>query len=422
MQQVLLRHADRGLRQIGGRGEAFAEEHHLLRRRGRRGAGEEAVGAGAIDPEVQVVVAGHDLADDAGDAGGDLGMAGDDRGIGGGGEHDGALAAPGCALDLDAGLGGGGPAGAGDADAAVVQRLEPGRAHMQHAFRFRHMQRVRLFIKAVRGDRDGGGGAGGVHAFQLEALAGQGAEHRVPPARGAADGSAFDDLRHMHRRPGRVAEQQRHGGEDRGIAGPAGEDDVRLLSERPEEGLGPRLADDLRGAVDHFRGCFPDPADGADAAGGGHRLQPGAVHVRMDDGELRGDPVLPRDPLQQRDGGGEVGRGTGGPGAADQQGHAGGAGAMHDEAEVAEGDRFRGRHAPCTQVVGPGVDRAHVAADGVRFAGEAGPQRRFGDAVAELAGGGEDAERLAGARAVVAKPGDDAHSTTPSSGRCCCAP
>src|SRR5690606_20529240 len=75
-------------------------------------------------------------------------------------------------------------------------------------------------------------------------------QHGVPSTRNAADGGAFDDLGHMDGGAEIIAAHGGDGGEDGGVAGAPGDDDVRLRFERPYDGFHAHLPDDLAGALD----------------------------------------------------------------------------------------------------------------------------------------------------------------------------
>jgi hypothetical protein len=119
----------------------------------------------------------------------------------------------------------------------------------------------------------------------------------------------------------------------------------------------------------------------------------------------------------------QVRRGACGARGAEQQRHAELARAVDDEPQVAPRHRLRRRQLAGAEVVRPHIDRAHVAADEMRRPRKSRAQRRLRDAVSELAGGRERAQRLPRREAGIEQLRDDArHSTTSSSGRCCCAP
>jgi hypothetical protein len=83
----------------------------------------------------------------------------------------------------------------------------------------------------------------------------------------------------------------------------------------------------------------------------------------------------------------------------------------------------RRRHPAGAEIVRADIDRAHVAADHVGLSRQPGLERRRRHAVAELARGTEHAQRIAaGATKSIYDTKRCAHSSTPRSGPCCCAP
>jgi len=427
VQQILLAAGEHGLHLIGRRCDTLDHDEDLARRHRRRlGPRHDAIAA--VDAEVEFVVvldgAGEHFAYVLFDRGGDVVDGGDEIGVSRAREHDAAFADRHRAFDLYRRSVRRFPARAADADAPCVDRLVFDCVEMQRPFRLLHAVRVGLLVQRVRGDGHRCGAAVRVHAFNHGGLALQRAQHGVASARGAAERGTFDDLRHVHGGAEREAQPFRDGGEDRGIAGAAGEDDVRPEIERAPEGLRPHLADKMRrifnvAIVGH--GHLADRGKPSFRPCGSNRV---LRDVGADHRELEAQPFGARDAAQKRERGVEMRPRAGAARGADQQRHVERARPTQHEAEVAPRHRFGRGDLSGAQIAGAGVDGSHVAADEVRLARQARLQRRLRNAVAELARGRQRPQR-ARARAAgefLAQPRAGAHRSIPSSGPCCCVP
>jgi hypothetical protein len=145
------------------------------------------------------------------------------------------------------------PYSSADSGAAVVDCLVASLAQVEPALRLLHGVRIRLLVKAVRGDRDRCGAALQRHALQFETVGIQRGEDGIAPPRHAADRGAFDDLRHVHGEPGRQAEHHGQRGEDGRVAGAAGDQHVNARREPTLEGAAAHLANDLAGRIDFLQ-------------------------------------------------------------------------------------------------------------------------------------------------------------------------
>jgi hypothetical protein len=145
-------------------------------------------------------VSSHKVLDHLGDLPQVLLPSRDKARIGGGAEQHRALPHAAGSLKLDVMSIGLDPFSSAHTGAAVVDRLVARLAQVEPALRFLHGVRIRLLVKAVRGDRDWCGAALQRHALQFETPGVQCGEDGIAPPWHAADRGAFDDLRHVHGR------------------------------------------------------------------------------------------------------------------------------------------------------------------------------------------------------------------------------
>jgi hypothetical protein len=167
-----------------------------------------------------------------------------------------------------------------------------------------------------------------------------------------------------------------------------------------------------------------DRAERADPSGAIGRADDLARDVGGDRREPEPQPALRGDGAHERRRRGEMRCGAGCAGRADEQRHAEPPRGLEHEGEIASGHLGRRRHLAAAEIGGSGIDRPHVGADEMRAAGDARAQRRLGDAVAELARRGEDAQLAASScgRQTGAQALERAHNAMSSRGPCCCAP
>ena len=265
-----------------------------------------------------------------------------------------------------------------------------------------------------------------VHALQGEAVLVQLSQHGVACRRAAAQRGALDDLGHVLAQGGGVAQHLGQHGKHRGVAGAPGNQHVGRLAQRTRQCFGAALAHDVAALQDVglCRACHR--ADGLQLPGPqrlhhqfgrqvtGHRGQAKAQALGLRNGPHHGHG---RVQLRPR---------PGGAGAADDQRDALRQGRCQHQLKVAV-HHGRGRcHLARAQVIGAGVDRAHVAADQVRPARQPALQGGLGNAIAQLARGSQDAQRpvlqtVALQQALAGTHGAPS-SRMPSMGACCCAP
>ena len=226
----------------------------------------------------------------------------------------------------------------------------------------------------------------------------------------------------MQRGTDREAEALRQRRVDGRVAGAARDDDIRLQIDGALEGLHAHLADDAGGAVDiRLRECA-DGADGRDLAAAHGGLHDITRHLGANIGDLEAQIVLARDFADDVHGLGKVRIAAARAGRAENEGNAVPDRTDDREAEIPLGRAPRRRELACAEIVGARIDRAHVSADQMRLAREAGAECRFGNAIAELSGGREDAQRTLLALPGVDGGGESAHISRSRMGRCCWAP
>ena len=270
--------------------------------------------------------------------------------------------------------------------------------------------------------RRGRGVAIRVHAFQREAVPVQLGQHRVTAARAATERSAFDDLGHMQAQGGRIPEHLGQGGENRAIAGAPGYQHVGLVAQRTRQRISTALAHDVAARQHLRRARLGHGPDGFQRAGAQSADGLGRRDIAGHGGEPEAQREVARDLPHQGHRGVELRSRAGRTGAADDERYAQLQRGSQHEFQVAPHHRRWSGHGARTQVVGAGIDGAHVATDEVWLARQAAPQRRQRNAVAELPGRCQHAQRpVAGPMRPKQLP-NGRHRTTPSKGACCCAP
>ena len=340
------------------------------------------------------------------------------------GEQYGAFADSGRALDFHGELPGRLPARARDAAAVRIERLVARRVDVQRAFRLVYAIRIALFVETVGGHRHRRRMTNRVHAVDDEAFAVERAEQRVAPARCGAERGAFDDLGQVHRRPQRIAQRCRDRRVHRSIAGTAGNHHLGPRIERALEGFDTHLADDVRSVIDITLGKRRYRAEGAYFLVANRALDQIARHVGGDRSETEMQACGTGDVAHHLQSLVEMRRRARGTGGSKEQRDAEVPRAAQYAGEVVARHGVAGGEIAAAEIVGPRIDRAHVSADEMRLAFQSLGEGRFGNAVAQLAGGGEHPQRPqpgAGGDCFT-QPSDRGHISTSSKGPCCCAP
>ena len=309
-----------------------------------------------------------------------------------------------------------------DARAAFVQRQISDVAQIGPSARLADLVGIGLLVERMGRDARRGRGTIRGHALELEPMVVENAENGVAPARNAAQRRAFDDLGHVHGDAGRKPEHGRDAREYAGIAGAPEHDDVHVQLQGAPERLRSELPHDVGGRV-HIR--VRQRRHGVHRAHAPRRdrlLDLLARQVRGDDAEAECKAVLACDLAHDLERLIEVRSGAGRACGADDQGDVECSRRTQHLAQVALGADAGRRHLAGAQIGGADVDGAHVDADHVRCARKSRLQSRRGDAIAELPGGAERAQRPAPAREVRKQSTNRRHSSISRSGACCWAP
>ena len=157
-------------------------------------------------------------------------------------------------------------------------------------------------------------------------------------------------------------------------------------------------------------------------AGAHRRAQHVARQIGAQHAEAEMQPLGARDLADDRERRLQMRRRARRTGGTDHQRHVDRARAQQHLAQIAPRRGRRGRHLALAEIGRPDIDRAHVAADQVRLACQAGIERRRRNAIAELPRRPEEPHRPPRAADIVQHAAGCAHISTPSSGACCCAP
>jgi len=252
--------------------------------------------------------------------------------------------------------------------------------------------------------RDRRGASVRVHALQDEALVIQLRQDRVAAAGHATERAAFDDLGHVHCQAGREPQHRRQRREYGGVTRSACDDDVHVGGECAAKRSHAHLPDDMGGFGDVFASQVRHAVEACDPTGTQRLEQLRPRQVGADHRHAKMPPLDAGDVAQHPQCRVQMGRGAGRTGGSDDQRDIQLPGGKQDAPQVAAGRLGGGRHLALAQIGGSDVNRAHVAADEVRAALQAGAERCGRDAVAELAGRAQQPDRAAGA----VKLGDDA--------------
>jgi hypothetical protein len=154
----------------------------------------------------------------------------------------------------------------------------------------------------------------GVQRLDGEAAGVDGGEDAARTRVGGALAAALDDLRRVPRRTGGHAAHQRDRGDDSGVGGPSGEDDVGARLQRRHDRLGAHHPDDVRAALQRGGVQRALRSERVDAAGVELRHEVGGVLLAVDAGHGERQVLLAQDPLH--DAGHPVDARVGAPGAA----------------------------------------------------------------------------------------------------------
>ena len=333
-----------------------------------------------------------------------------------------ALADPPGALDLHARIARFAPCRTADAASPVIHRGVVGPAQVQPTFRFVHGEGIGLFVQAVRGHRHRRRAPLPGHALQHEPLVIQRSQNRIAAARHAAQRRALDDLRHVHGEPGRKAKHRRQRCKDRRIARPAGDQHVNVLGQGATERAHAHLTDDMCGLRHLFLGESRHVVDAAQRTGAHSCTERVAGEIGTQHAQAEMQALGTRDIADDGKRRLQMRFGTRGPGRTDNQRHVDRTRAQQRLPQIASRCRRCSRHLAFAEIGGTDIDRAHVAADQIRLAREAGIECRSGNAVAKLPRCTEEAHRPPCAAHVVEDAAGGAHISTPNNGACCCAP
>ena len=188
--------------------------------------------------------------------------------------------------------------------------------------------------------------------------------------------------------------------------------------------FGPHLTDEMGRLIDILLGQRGNCAQRPHTSRPHRLLHLLARHVRGNRCEAEMQSVLARNLADHGERFREMRRCARRSCGADQQRHVDRARAEQHRLEIAARHRVARRELARAEVIRSRVDRAHVGADKVGLPLETRLECGFRNAVAELPRRAKHAQRLEPALAgyLVAQPLDCAHSSTPRSGPCCCAP
>ncbi len=257
------------------------------------------------------------------------------------------------------------------------------------------MERVGVLVQRVRGHRARGETRTFHERVHVEVVLPQAHEQPVGGRGNGAGGAAFDGLRGVPGQTGVGAPQVGQGGEERGVAGPAGQDDVAAF----EQGLLDRLD------AHHGHGVAAGedvPVDrrgmveGADPTLVPQPLEPLGGLVGVDQTQLETQALRRRDGASQTGDPVDTGIAAAGAARTDDQWHAEPVAPFEQESQVA-GDGLPGKLRDARAEGGrAAVGRSGITRDHMRAGGQA-PLERLGiEPGAEHSGGGENSDLHAG--------------------------
>jgi hypothetical protein len=280
-------------------------------------------------------------------------------------------------------------AGAADAHGPFVDGLVGGVGGVEDAGGLGDVERVGVLVQRVGGDGTRGEPAAVGERGDVEVVVAQGHQESVGIGRDRAGGAAFDGLGHVPGESGVGAVQVGQGGEQRGVAGPSGQDDVVAVAQEFLEGLDAHHGD---GVAAFEQLPFDDRGVGErpDAALVVQVLEALCRLVAVDEAEFEVLVVLGGDSSGQAGDPVDAVVASAGAARTDDQRHLEGVAGLEEQAQVA-GDGLGGElGGPGAECRGAGVCGAGVAGDHVRAGGHTAVEGGCVEAGTEGSGRGED--------------------------------